>query len=119
MFIINQENWKVVKKTNIIGSNNKNKIDLIQKDDLIIIYAIRPLSSILGSYKIITKSILLSISENSFVLHKIVEKCSQFLKNYDGSYTEQFIDILEREYHGFFPVNYLTYKFLLLFFPIV
>jgi predicted RNA-binding protein len=55
MFIINQENWEVVKKTNVIGSNNKNKVDLIQKDDLIIIYAIRPLSSILGAYKVITK----------------------------------------------------------------
>ena len=57
MFIINQENWEVVKKRNIIGSNNKNKVDLIKKDDLIIIYAIRPLSSILGSFKIISKTI--------------------------------------------------------------
>ena len=57
MFIINQENWEVVKKTNIIGSNNRNKVDLINKDDLIIVYAIRPLSSILGSFRVISKKI--------------------------------------------------------------
>ena len=57
MFIINQENWEIVKKTNIIGSNNKNKVDLVIKDDLIIVYAIRPLSSILGSFRVISKMI--------------------------------------------------------------
>lgn len=31
MFVINEENWKIVKKTNIIGSNYKNKIELIKK----------------------------------------------------------------------------------------
>ena len=52
MFIINKENWEVVKKTNIIGSNRKNKVGLIIKDDLVIIYSIRPLSSIMGSFKV-------------------------------------------------------------------
>ncbi|MBA7524163.1 hypothetical protein ES705_16300 [subsurface metagenome] len=52
MFIINKENWEVVKKTNIIGSNRKNKVGLINKDDLVIVYSIRPLSSIMGSFKV-------------------------------------------------------------------
>ncbi len=52
MFIINKENWEVVKKTNIIGSNRKKKVGLINKDDLVIVYSIRPLSSIMGSFKV-------------------------------------------------------------------
>ncbi len=52
MFIINKENWEVVKKSNIIGSNRKNKVGLIKKDDLVIMYSIRPLSSIMGSFKV-------------------------------------------------------------------
>ena len=52
MFIINKENWEVVKKTNIIGSNRRNKVGLISKDDLVIVYSIRPLSSIMGSFKV-------------------------------------------------------------------
>ncbi len=55
LFIINKENWEVVKKTNIIGSNYEDKTDLINKDDIIVVYAIRPISSILATYKVVSK----------------------------------------------------------------
>ena len=55
LFIINKENWEVVKQTNIIGSNYEDKTELINKDDIIVIYAIRPISSILATYKVVSK----------------------------------------------------------------
>lgn len=52
MFIINQENWEVVRNMNIIGSNRKGRVELINKGDMIIVYSIRPLSSIMGLFKV-------------------------------------------------------------------
>jgi len=52
LFIINQKNWDIVKKTNIIGSKYGTKMSLIKKNDIIIIY-IKMLSSIAGEYKVI------------------------------------------------------------------
>jgi len=57
LFIINRENWEVVKKTSIIGSNYEDKTELINKDDIIVVYAIRPISSILSTYKVLSKFI--------------------------------------------------------------
>lgn len=52
LLIINQKNWIIVEKTNIIGSKYGTKMNLIKKNDIIIIY-IKMLSSIVGEYKVI------------------------------------------------------------------
>lgn len=54
MFIINEKNWEVVKKTSVIGSNYKNKEQQIKKGDIIIIYNKRPISSIMGKFEVIS-----------------------------------------------------------------
>lgn len=53
MFIIDKNNWKIVKENKIIGTNYKDKAQLIKKDDLIIVYITR-LSLIAGSFRVIT-----------------------------------------------------------------
>ena len=65
LFIINSENWKVVKKTNIIGSNYENKTEPINKDDIIVVYAVRPISSILATYRVLSK-----FTENKNIFNK-------------------------------------------------
>jgi len=52
LLIINQKNWDIVKKTNIIGSKYGTKMNLIKKNDIIIIY-IKMLSLIVGEYNVI------------------------------------------------------------------
>ncbi len=51
MLIINRENWGVVKKKNIIGSRNE-KVKLIKKNDIILVYIIKPLCSIVGAFNV-------------------------------------------------------------------
>lgn len=53
MFIINEQNWKIVIKENIIGSKNKNKIISIEKNDIVVIYVKSPLAAITGFFKVI------------------------------------------------------------------
>jgi len=53
MIIINEVNWKVVKRTNIIGSNYKSRIDMINNDDIILVYVKRPISSIMGKFSVV------------------------------------------------------------------
>ena len=55
LFIINKENWEMVKKTNIIGSNYEDKTKIITPNDILVVYAIKPMSSILATYKVISK----------------------------------------------------------------
>jgi len=55
MFIINNENWEIVKKTNIIGSNYKSKIDKINKGDRIIVYIKMPLCEVVGFFVVLSK----------------------------------------------------------------
>lgn len=52
MFIINQENWKIVKETNVIGSNYEQKVKPIAMNDIIVVYVIRPISSIVGIFSV-------------------------------------------------------------------
>jgi len=53
LFIINNENWEIVRKTNIIGSEYKSKINLVKEEDIIIIYIKSPYTSIVGIFKVI------------------------------------------------------------------
>jgi len=55
MFIITQENWRIVKKTNIIGSKYKTKIDKIEKGDKIIVYIKTPHCKIKGFFEVLSK----------------------------------------------------------------
>ena len=40
----------------------------------------------------------LDLHQDSFVVHNIIQICSNFLKHYDSSYTKKFIAILESDY---------------------
>ncbi len=53
MFIINQENWEIVKKTNIVGSKYINKVKSITKNYIIVVYIIKPLCSIVGMFGVV------------------------------------------------------------------
>ena len=54
MFIISNENWDIVKTSNIIGSNNRNRVNSIREGDKIVVYVKLPLSSIMGVFEVIT-----------------------------------------------------------------
>ena len=55
LFIINQQNWEIVRKNNIIGTKYKKKESIIKKNDSIIIYVKFPSCWIVGEYKLILK----------------------------------------------------------------
>ena len=54
MFIINQENWEIVRSKNIIGSNNINKLKIIKENDYVVVYVKKPVSSLTGILKVIS-----------------------------------------------------------------
>ena len=55
LFIINDNNWHIVKKLKIIGSRYENRIKLIEKNDIVIIYIKRPFFIITAVYRVSSK----------------------------------------------------------------
>ena len=55
LFIINKQNWEIVKKENILGTKYKKRANIIKKNDSVIIYVKIPISSIVGEYKVSSK----------------------------------------------------------------
>ena len=67
MFIINEENWEVVKNKNVIGTRHKYKYDKINIGDSIFIYIIRPLSALVGLFLVNSK-----FEDNKEIFGKII-----------------------------------------------
>ena len=83
MFIVDQKNWEVIKKHNIIGSKYKVKLEKININDIVILYVIRPLSSIVGEFSVISNCYLDRnfIFFGDFYSYRIELKPIKILKN--------------------------------------
>ncbi len=58
IFNVDQKNWEIIKKHNIIGSKYKIRLEKVNISDIIFVYVIRPLSSIIGKFSVISNCYL-------------------------------------------------------------